>query len=82
MPLNCEPDASYHTRLCTEQPSVLELAEMFPAGIYAIGVVGMATSSLSRVTSALAAAGSARQMQAHRHSARRAVRRFFMLLRM
>ena len=62
--------------------AVTELAEMFPAGIYAIGVVGMATSSLSRVTSALAAAGSARQMQAHRHSARRAVRRFFMLLRM
>ena len=41
---------------------MLELAEMFPAGIYAIGVVGMATSSLSRVTSALAAAGASRSM--------------------
>ena len=59
-----------------------ELAEMFPAGIYAIGVVGMATSSFSRVTSALTPTGNARQMQAHRHSARNAVRRGFMLLRM
>ena len=67
--------------LCTEQPSVLELAVMLPTGIYAIGVDGMATSTFSSVVSADAAVGMAAAMETQRHSTSRAVKYRFKLRR-